>query len=142
MCGRGMTRVAIFRQKKFSAEYRRILKRRQFRQNSAYLRKRNTSELRSEPFSEEKNPRNSVPNHFSEEKNPCHSLPNQFWMRKTSEFCSEPFLKRKNLGIPFRIIFAREKISEFPSESILRKRKHSKIIPNHFWQQKTLGERL
>jgi hypothetical protein len=47
-------------------------------------------------FSEEKNPWNSIPNRFSEEKNPQNSVPNHFWMRKTSEFCSEPFLEEKN----------------------------------------------
>ncbi len=67
-------------------------------------------------FSEEKNPWNSIPNHFPEEKNPRNSIPNHFWMRKTSEFHSEPFQKIRNLGIPFRIILGREKTSEFRSK--------------------------
>ncbi len=90
------------------------------------LRKRKTSEFRSEPFlgreklsefrsepilgiehhqnsvpnhfSEEKNHRNSVPNHFSEEKTPRNSVPNNFWLRITSEFRSEPFSEQKKLG--------------------------------------------
>jgi hypothetical protein len=55
-------------------------------------------------------PRNSIPNHFSEEKNP--------W-----EFYPKPFLDEKNLGIPFRTIFGREKTSEFRSESFSEDKK-------------------
>ncbi len=74
-------------------------------------------------FSEEKNSWNSIPNHFPEEKNPRNSVPNHFWMRKTSEFRSEPFSadkkpwnsvpnhfrKRKNFGILFQIISGKRK---------------------------------
>jgi hypothetical protein len=86
--------------------------------------RRETSEFHSKPFpGREKIPQNSILNHFSEEKNLWNSIPNYFWMRKTLEFRSEPFLeekkpqnyglnhflKRKNFGILFRIIFGREK---------------------------------
>jgi hypothetical protein len=79
--------------------------------------KRKTSEFRSEPFLEEKYPWNSVLNHFLEEKNPWSSIRNHFWMRKTSEFSSEPFSEEKNLGIRFRNIFGIEKTSKFRSQS-------------------------
>jgi hypothetical protein len=85
-----------------------------------FLGREKPSEYCSKPFL----PQNSVLNHFSEEKNPRNSVPNHFWMRKTSEFPSEPFLeekkprnsvrnhfwKRKNFGILFRIIFGRKKL--------------------------------
>jgi hypothetical protein len=57
---------------------------------------RKTSEFRSKPFLEEKKPWNSVPNHF--------------W-------------NRKNFGIPFRMIFGREKTLEFHSESFSEEKK-------------------
>jgi hypothetical protein len=44
-------------------------------------------------------------------------------MRKASEFRSEPFSAEKNLGIPFRIIFGREK-------------KLRNSVPNNFWKRK------
>jgi hypothetical protein len=64
-------------------------------------------------------------------------------------------LDEKNLRIPFRIIFEREKTSEFCSESFLEEEESQnsvlnqfsktentqKSIPNHFWEQKTLGKR-
>jgi hypothetical protein len=53
--GRITCRVAIFRQKNFSAEYGTRRNRRQFRRNSAC-------------FAEEKKLRNSVPNHFRKRK--------------------------------------------------------------------------
>ncbi len=74
-----------------------------------FLGREKPSECRSKPFLGRENPRNFVPNHFSVEKNPRNSVPNQFWMRKTLEFCSELFSEEKNLGIPFWIIFGREK---------------------------------
>ncbi len=61
-------------------------------------RKGKPSEFRSEPFSEEKNPRNSVPNHF--------------WMRKTSEFRSEPFSEEKKLSNSILNQFSKTKTSE------------------------------
>jgi lipid-A-disaccharide synthase-like uncharacterized protein len=59
---------------------------------------RKTSEFHSEPFSEEKKPQNSVPNHFWNKKkttseffsdliygteNTQKSIPNKFWEQKT-----------------------------------------------------------
>jgi hypothetical protein len=85
-------------------------------------RKRKPLEFCSEPFlGREK------PSEFRSElflgRNPQNCVPNHFWMTKTSELHSEPFLeeknprnsvlnhfrKRKNLGTPFRNIFGREK---------------------------------
>jgi hypothetical protein len=83
-------RVAIFRQKNYSTEYAR-------RTDGSSIRippvsqKRKTSEFRSEPF---------------------------LGREKPLEFRSEPFLDEKNIGIPFQIIFEREKTRN--------------SIPNHF----------
>jgi hypothetical protein len=54
-------------------------------------------------FCRSEKPRNSGSNHFSKEKNPWNSVPNLFWMRKTSEFYSEPFLEEKKPqnSVPF-----------------------------------------
>ncbi len=88
-----------------------------------FLGREKPLEFHSEPFLGREKPSNSIIlNHFSEEKNPRNSVPNHVWLRKTSEFSSAMFFgekkprnsvpnhfwKRKKCGIPFRIIFRRE----------------------------------
>jgi hypothetical protein len=98
------------------------------------LRKRKTLEFRSEPFSDEKILGILLWSIFGREK-PRNSVPNYFWMRKTPDLHFKPFLEeKKNLRIPFRIIFGREKTLEFRSEPILHNRKHSKIHSKPFLQ--------
>jgi hypothetical protein len=80
------------------------------------------------PFRGRANPQNSVPNYFTEEKNPQNSFPHNFWMRKTSEFHSEPFWKRKNFEIPFR--------------TNSQNRKHSKIRSTPFLGTENTQKRL
>ncbi len=82
--------------------------------------------------------------------------------RKTSEFCSKPFLGRekplefrskpfsdkKNLGILFQTIFGREKTSEFRSDHFWKRKNlgipfrtifgKEETVPNQFLEQKTL----
>jgi hypothetical protein len=134
----------------YSAECRTRRNRQQFRRNSACFaeeknlgiqfqtisqkrktlgipfqtisQKRKPSEFCSEPFLGREKPSEFRCELFLG-RNPRNCIVNHFWIRKTSEFHSEPFLeeknprnsilnyfrKRKNLGIPFRIIFKREK---------------------------------
>jgi hypothetical protein len=122
------SRVAIFRRKNYSVEYGTDsssvgIPPVSWKRKTHGIPFRTISRKRSEPFSEKKNPQNSVPNYFSEEKHPRNSVPNHLSERKTlgipfrtllgrekpSEFRSKPFLDEKNLGIPFRTIFGREK---------------------------------
>jgi hypothetical protein len=105
-----------------------------------FLGREKPSKFCSKPFLEGENSWNSIPNRFSEEKNPQNSVPNHFWMRKTSEFCAEPFLDEKNLGILFRTISGREKTSKFRSESFSEEKKLRNSVPNHFWKRKNFGK--
>jgi hypothetical protein len=104
------TRVAIFRQKNYSAEYGTRRNRRQFCRNSAsFAEEKNlwipfrTISLKRKtlgiPFRTISWKRKTLGilfrTIFGWEK-PRNSVPNHFW-------------KRKNFGIPFRIIFGREK---------------------------------
>jgi hypothetical protein len=129
-----ITRVAIFRQKNYSAEYETRRNRRAFRQNSACFAEEKqlghlfrtiswkrktlgipfqtnlndkTLEFLSKPFLEEKTSEfRSEP--FSEEKN-------------ISELYSEPFSEEKTLENPFQTIFGTEntqKTTTFVSSSV------------------------
>jgi hypothetical protein len=101
------TRVAIFRQKNYSAEYETRRNRREFRRNSACFTEEKTSEFRSEPFLGRKKPLEFRSRPFLNDKT-MEFLSKPFSEVKTSEFCSEPFSEERKLGIPFRTIFGRE----------------------------------
>jgi hypothetical protein len=105
---RAGARVAIFRQKNYSAESGTRWNRRQFRQNSACFAEDKNLEIPLRTISRKKKtlgiPFRTI---FGREK-PWNSVPNHF-------------RKRKNLGIPFWTILGREK----PQNS----------VPNHFWKK-------
>ncbi len=120
------TRVAIFRQKNYSAEYGTRRKRRQFHRNfRLFWGREKPSEFHSVPFLRR------------QKLLEFHSEP-FLWREKPSEFRSEPFLDEKNLGITFRTFFRREESGDFCSESFLEEKKLQKYSESHgistlFW---------
>jgi hypothetical protein len=88
--------------------------------------RRKPSEFCSEPFLGREKPSEFCSEQFLGREKPTEFHSELFLEEKTSAFCSLPiseekkprnsvlnhFQKRKNLGIPFRIIFGREKTSE------------------------------
>ncbi len=142
--GPSVPRVAIFRQKNYSAEYGTSRNRRQFRRNSAC-------------FAEEKNLRSPFRTIYRKRKTieiPFRAIPrkrktlgvpfrNISWKRKNLGI---PFrtisLKRKTLGIPFRTILGREKPLEFRSEPFSEEKNLGIPIRVIFGREKTWGKRL
>ncbi len=137
---RGGTRVAIFREKKIPRNLEQVgtdgssvgippvsrkRKNSEFHSepflgrekpsefhSEPFLGRGTPSEFRSEPFIGREKHRISDLNHFSEEKTPRNSVLNHLWMLKILEIRSESFSEQKNFGIPFRIIFGREKLGK------------------------------
>jgi hypothetical protein len=77
-----------------------------------FLERETPSEFRSEPNLGKRKPSEFPSEPFLERENPSEFRSEQFLDEKTSEFRSEPFSEKKYLGIPFRIIFGREKTWE------------------------------
>ncbi len=141
-------RVAILREKNYSAERGRDRNFDSFRRNSVcfveWKKLKNpfrtisskrktlgTSKFRSEPFPGRENARNFIPNHFVEEKT-------------TQNFVilfSEPFRKRqKSSKFRAATFCRRETHSKFCSEPLKRKNKSWKLFPNHKNKEKHLDD--
>ncbi len=101
-------RIAIFRQKNYSAEYETRRNRREFRRNSVC---------------------------FAEEKNLGIPFRTISWKRKTIPF--QTILNDKTL-VCLSDPFSEEKTSEFRSKPFLEEKKTRNSIPNHFRKRKHL----
>jgi hypothetical protein len=77
-----------------------------------FLERETPSEFRSEPNLGKRKPSEFHSEPFLERENPSEFRSEPFLDEKTSEIRSEPFSEKKYLGIPFRIIFRREKTWE------------------------------
>ncbi len=121
-------RVAIFRQKNYSAEYETRRNRREFRRNSVCFAEEKNLGI---PFRTISWKRKTIPFQtiFNDKTLEflSDSFPTHFQKRKLRKSVPSHFWKKKKLGIPFRTIFGRENTW--------------KNIPNNFWEQKTLKKR-
>ncbi len=116
------SKVAIFRQKNYSAEYETRRNRREFLRNSiCFVEKKNLGipfqtisgkrkTIQFQTISMIK-PWNSFPNHFQKRKL-RNSVPNHFRKKKNTEFHSELFSEEKTLKNPFQTIFGNRKHSK------------------------------
>jgi hypothetical protein len=101
----GAVRVAIFRQKNYSAEYETRRNRREFLQNPVCFAEEKNLRI---PFRTISCKRKTIPFQTIFNNETLELLSESFSEEKTAEFRSEPLTKEKKLGIPFRTIFGRE----------------------------------